>query len=260
MVYNCPTLHLDRIDAVVFDTDDVVVDTARLHSAAWKRTFDDFLHRHGEHTGVLLPPFEPPADYLRAADGQSGIEGVRRFLSNRGISIPEFSTDPAAETVQSLAATKDAWFLEEVRRLRITPYPSTVELLRELRARGTRTAAVSESRNSSQVLAAAGVADLFDVQVDGVDAAVLGLPSRPDPALLLEATRRLGVSPRRSAALTSSLAGVEAAWSGCFEPIMGVDRHGEKSNLYRLGAHVVVADLAELTVSGERQPQVLTHR
>ena len=36
-------LELGRYDAVLFDMDGVVTDTAPVHEAAWKRTFDQFL-------------------------------------------------------------------------------------------------------------------------------------------------------------------------------------------------------------------------
>ena len=40
-----PGLPLDRLDEVVFDTDGVLTDTARVHAAAWARLFDGYLER-----------------------------------------------------------------------------------------------------------------------------------------------------------------------------------------------------------------------
>jgi beta-phosphoglucomutase-like phosphatase (HAD superfamily) len=260
MISHSPTLHLDRVDAVLFDIDDVVVDTTRLHASAWGRVFDEFLRRLGDRTGLELPPFDVPADYQRYGDGRPGAETVRRFLTARGITLPETSPDHDADTIQTLAARKNARFLEELRTSGVRAFQSAVVLLRELRERGVRAAAVSCGRNCAQVLACAHVADLFHIRVDGIDAALAGLPPSPDPAVLLEATHRLGVSPRRTAVITSCPAAVEAAWYGCFEPIVGVDRHGDRSDLYRPGAHVVVKDLEELNLSGRRQQPLLAHR
>jgi beta-phosphoglucomutase-like phosphatase (HAD superfamily) len=260
MSSNSPTLHLDRVDAVLVDADSVVVDTARLHGGAWQKVFDDFLQRHNEHTGLEIPSFDMTADYWRYADGRPGTEAVRSFLTARGITLRETSADRHADTVQSLAARKNARFLEELRQWGVRTFASAVTLLRNLKERGVRTAALSTSRNCAQVLACAHVAGAFDIRVDGIDAALAGLPACPDPGMLLEATHRLGVSPRRSAVMTTAPLMVEAAWNGCFEPIIGVDRRDERSELYRLGAHVVVNDLDELTVSGRRQHQVLAHR
>jgi beta-phosphoglucomutase-like phosphatase (HAD superfamily) len=260
MITQSPTLHLDRIDAVLFDADDVVVDTARLHGLAWRAVFDDFFRRRGQDTGHDLPGFEVPDDYRRYAEGRHGAETVRQFLTARGITLSETSADAASDTVQTLAARKNARFLDEIRKTGVRAFRSAVALLGELRDRGIRTAAVSSSRNCSQVLACAHVADLFTIRVDGVDAALAGLPASPDPAILLEATHRLGVSPRRTAVITSSPPDVEAGWNGCFEPVVGVDRRGDRNELYRLGAHVVVQDLDELSVTGRRPHQLLAHR
>ena len=42
-----PALSLDGLEAVVFDTDGVLTDTASVHAAAWKRLFDHYLRRRG---------------------------------------------------------------------------------------------------------------------------------------------------------------------------------------------------------------------
>lgn len=241
------------------DADDVVVDAERLHAVAWQRTFEEFLRRRTRN-GERVPGFEVPADYLRYAQGRSGTDTVQDFLTARGMSIPIWSTDPEVDTVQSLAARKDLWFVREVRAQGARPFPAAVELLHELRARGIRTATVSWSRSGQQLLASAHVADLFDVILDGIDVAALGLPPSPDPAVLLEATHRLGVTPRRTAVVTGRPAEVAAAWNGSFEPIVAVDRHGRRGELYEAGAHVVVNDLADLMIVGRHHERSLVRR
>ena len=101
-----------------------------------------------------------------------------------------------------------------------------------------------------EVLAAAGVPDLFAVRVDGHVAAELGLPGKPDPAVFLEAARRLGAGPDRTAVVEDALAGVQAGRRGGFALVVGVDRTGHADELRAAGADVVVGDLAELTVEG----------
>ena len=260
MSASSPTLHLGRLDAVLFDIDDVLVDTALLHAAAWQHTLDDYLRRRGAKDGLDLPPFDLPADYLRYAEGRPSAAGVRGFLTARGVSVPEFSANPDDDTVRSLSSRKDDYFLAQVDRVGVSAYASSVELLRELSRRDIRVAAVAAGHTCLRVLEAAGVASLFDLRVDGEDAALLRLPARPDPALLLEATHRLGVSPRRTGVVAGGLAGVEAAWNGCFEPIVAVDRYDHKNAFYQLGAHVVVRDLGELLISGRGRQELLAHR
>jgi trehalose 6-phosphate phosphatase len=66
-----------------------------------------------------------------------------------------------------------------------------VSFVRDARARGVRTAIVSSSQHCAAVLDAAGLTQLFDVRVDGIDLRRLGLAGKPAPDLFLEAARRL---------------------------------------------------------------------
>uniref|UniRef100_UPI00037573A5 HAD family hydrolase n=1 Tax=Nocardiopsis halotolerans TaxID=124252 RepID=UPI00037573A5 len=101
----------------------------------------------------------------------------------------------------------------------------------------------------------AGVDDLFDVRVDGADAARLGLAAKPDPALFLEAARLMGAAPDLAAVAEDALVGVEAAGRGGFGLVVGVDRTGVRREMLDAGAHVVVSDLSELLpVPGPRGP------
>jgi beta-phosphoglucomutase-like phosphatase (HAD superfamily) len=102
------------------------------------------------------------------------------------------------------------------------------------------------------VLAAARIDELFDVHVDGIDAASLGLAGKPDPAMFLEASRRLGVRPARAVVLEDALAGVAAGRAGRFGLVIGVDRTGDREALEAAGAHVVVTDLGVIDVGGAK--------
>jgi len=98
------------------------------------------------------------------------------------------------------------------------------------------------------VLAAAGVRGLFAAQVDGLVARELGLPGKPDPAVFIEAARRIGVTPAHAAVIEDALAGVEAGRRGGFALVVGVDRTGHADALREHGADVVVQDLSEVEV------------
>ncbi|MFC8798042.1 HAD-IA family hydrolase [Promicromonospora sp. NPDC057138] len=122
------------------------------------------------------------------------------------------------------------------------------------RDRGAGIAAVSASRNCGPVLRAAGVDGLVDVRVDGLDAELLGLAGKPDPALFVEAAHRLGVPPGRCALIEDALVGIEAGHRGRFGLVIGVDRHGRISkDMSGRGAHIVVGDLADLDVVGRHE-------
>jgi beta-phosphoglucomutase-like phosphatase (HAD superfamily) len=47
-----------RYDAVVFDMDGVVTDTARTHFTAWKRMFDEHLAQQAESGDRTRQPFD----------------------------------------------------------------------------------------------------------------------------------------------------------------------------------------------------------
>jgi alpha,alpha-trehalase len=249
---------LGAIDAVIFDMDGVVTDTARVHAAAWEELFDAYLAERAPGSA----PFSDH-DYRRYVDGKPRYEGVRSFLASRGITLPDGdpSDPPDRETVCGLGNRKDAAFLDRLHRDGADPYDSTIALVRTMRARGIRTAVISASRNMKEVLASAGVGPLFDAAVDGVEAERLGLPGKPDPAVFLEAARRLGVPPARAAVVEDALAGVEAGRSGGFGLVIGVDRTGHADDLRAAGADIVVADLTEigLGTSVRDLPSALGH-
>ncbi|MFG1710120.1 HAD family hydrolase [Nonomuraea sp. M3C6] len=234
-----PVIDLTRISAVVFDTDGVVTDTARGHAAAWKHVFDAFLRGRSA-------PFDIRDDYLRHVDGRPRLDGIRTFLAARGLTLPEGSPEdePGAPTVHGLGLAKDRIFVAQVDKYGVAAFPSTVGLLHELRRRGARTAAVSASLHGRKLVNSAGVAHLFDLLVDGNDAALMNLPGKPDPALFLEAARRLGLPAAKAAVVESTLPGIEAARKGGFGLVVAVARDG----LPTQGADVVVADLGELSV------------
>ncbi|WP_128378851.1 HAD family hydrolase [Streptomyces cavernae] len=220
--------------AVVFDTDGVITDSARVHAAAWKAAFDAFLPGGR--------PFDARDDYLRYVDGKSRLDGARSFLESRGLR-------PTAEEIRQVAARKEALFTAGLRERGIDAYPGTVRLLRTLRAAGVPLAAASASRHARELLEHAQVRDFFDAVVDGSEAARLSLPGKPDPALFLEAARRLGVPADRATVVEDALAGVEAGRRGGFGLVVGVDRArtpGTRAALLKHGADLVVEDLGEL--------------
>lgn len=242
------TPSLRDLDAVIFDMDGVVTETASVHASAWKKLFDAYLKQLAMATGTDLVPFDISADYQRHVDGKDRYDGVRSFLESRGITLPEGSPadPPGTSSVCAMGNDKDTHFLVDVRENGVQAYDSTVRVLHGLRAEGVKIGLVSASRNAEEVLTGAGVVDLFDARVDGVVAAELNLPGKPDPATFLEAARRLGVEPDRAAVIEDALSGVAAGRAGHFALVVGVARAGQFEALRAAGADVVVADLAEL--------------
>ena len=47
-----------QYDAVLFDLDGVITDTANLHAACWKQMFDGYLETRAAQTGEEFRPFD----------------------------------------------------------------------------------------------------------------------------------------------------------------------------------------------------------
>ncbi|MDJ1135492.1 HAD family hydrolase [Streptomyces iconiensis] len=244
---------LSEVRAVVFDTDGVLLDSARVHASAWKEAFDAFLQAAGPPGDTPAVPFRPFSadDYRLRVDGKSRLDGAAAFLASRGIELPAGMPDdpPGDRTVAAIAARKEELLVDRLRTHGVEVWPGTPRLLRALARSEIPCAAVSASRHARELLTTAGLMGLLGTVVDGGEAALLHLPGKPDPALFLEAASRLGVPPERSAVVEDALAGVEAGRRGGFRPVVGVDRTAgpiSSSDLRAHGADLVVRDLAEL--------------
>ena len=238
------TLSPASLDAVVFDLDGVITDTAQVHRIAWKHMFDEFLAEIDD----AQAPFSVD-DYLRYVDGRPRYDGVATFLAARGIELEwgDPADPPQRRTVCGLGNRKNAAFLG-VLSDGVEVFDTSVALVDALRTAGIRVAIMSSSRNAERVLEVAGLRDLFDVVVDGRVAAAEGLPGKPDPTMFLVAAARVGAEPGRAAVVEDAVAGVEAGRRGDFRLVIGVDRDANAQALSAAGADVVVRDLAELVV------------
>ncbi len=238
----------DGITACLFDMDGVLTQTATLHAVAWKQAFDAYMRRRAARTGEPFRPFDAAADYDEYVDGKPRSDGVRSFLRSRGITLPpgSASDSAAAETVAGLASRKNEIVLRLIREYGVEAYPGSVRFVHVARGAGLRTAVVSSSEHCREVLEAAGIADLFDVRVDGTTIERDRLNGKPSPDAFLAAARELGVEPAAGAVFEDALAGVAAGRAGHFGYVVGVDRARHAVALRRHGADVVVADLVEL--------------
>jgi beta-phosphoglucomutase family hydrolase len=236
------------VTACLFDLDGVLTQTAKVHAAAWKRMFDDYLRRRAASAGEAFVPFDPLRDYDEYVDGKPRDDGVRSFLASRGIQLPEGGADdpPGADTIHGLGNRKNEILLELIHAEGVQPYEGSVRYVEAARAAGLRRAVVSSSTNCRDVLAAAGIADLFEEVVDGVVAEREHLHGKPAPDTFLAGARALGVEPPHAAVFEDALAGVEAGRAGGFGCVVGVNRVGQAEALRAHGADVVVDDLAEL--------------
>jgi beta-phosphoglucomutase family hydrolase len=247
--YIGPVLGLPpHVTACLFDLDGVLTQTALVHNAAWKQTFDAFLQTWSEQHGQPFVPFDSGADYHDYVDGRARADGVRTFLASRGITLPEGSPGdgPDAETVNGLGNRKNRLVLEKIAAGAVQVYPGSVDYLRAAKEQGLRRAVVSASANCKDVLEAAGIADLIEERGDGVVAREQNLPGKPAPDTFLYAARLLDTPPENCAVFEDALAGVAAGRAGNFGIVVGVDRVGQAEALSANGADIVVQDLSDL--------------
>jgi beta-phosphoglucomutase len=176
-----------RLEAVVFDLDGVITDTAEHHFRAWQRLAAE----------VSLPFDRELNERLK---GVSRMESLQIILDNAG-------ETPSLEDKVRLADRKNAYFRELIEQ--VTPadlLPGIGELLADLRARGIRTAIASMSHNVWDVVERLGIRELVDVIVDPA-ALVKG---KPDPEIFLSAAEQLGVRFEDCAGIEDAKAGIEA--------------------------------------------------
>ena len=232
-------------EAVLFDLDGVITPTAVVHMRAWSDMFNAFLDSW-EGDGDTAPYSD--VDYFAHVDGKPRYDGVRDFLSSRGIELPEGSPEdpPEAETVCGLGNRKNGAFNAVLARDGVTAYPGSVQLLDHLRALGTPLGVVSSSANAPAVLEAAGLLDRFATVVSGAVATELGLAGKPAPDTFVHAARELDAAVERSVVLEDAVSGVRAGSAGGFGLVVGVDRGAGQHALKDAGAGIVVSDLAEL--------------
>lgn len=234
--------------ACLFDLDGVLTKTAKVHAAAWKQMFDEFLRAYAEQTGTPYKPFDAERDYDEFVDGKPRLDGTRDFLAARKIALPEGTQDdpPGTHSVQGLSNRKNDLVLTRIRTDGVEVYPGSVDYVREVRAHGLRTAVVSSSTNTIDVLQCTGLTDCFDARIDGVVARERHLAGKPAPDTFLAGAAELGATPDTAAVFEDALAGVAAGHAGRFARVVGVDRVGQADQLRAHGADIVVTDLSEL--------------
>jgi beta-phosphoglucomutase family hydrolase len=232
-----------EVSACLFDLDGVLTDTASVHRKAWKATFDPLLADRG------LQPFTE-IDYDDYVDGKPRADGVRDFLSSRGITLPEGDDNdpPGAATVYGIGNRKNDLLLDRIRTDGVEVYDGSRRYLRAARERGLRRVVVSSSANTADVLRVTGLDQLVEGRVDGNTLKAEGLRGKPAPDSFLAGARLLGVDAAQAVVFEDALAGVQAGRDGRFGFVVGVNRldddHGTALKAH--GASVVVRDLAEL--------------
>ena len=234
----------ESITTCLFDLDGVLTDTASVHRAAWKTTFDAYLAEH--HPDQT--PFDAERDYLDHVDGKPREAGVRDFLASRGLTLPDGSRcdAPGTQTVWGIGNLKNEAVIETIRRDGVTVYDGSRRYLEAAREAGLRRIVVSSSANTATVLDVTGLAEFIEGRIDGVTLAEQHIAGKPAPDSFLAGAKLAGARPNQAAVFEDALSGVEAGRAGSFGYVIGVDRVGQGDALLAHGADVVVTDLGGL--------------
>jgi beta-phosphoglucomutase len=200
----------------IFDLDGVITDTVPLHFKAWKRMFSEY----GKEFN-----FE---DYKAKVDGIPRYDGARAILN-----------DLNEEEIKKAADKKQEYFLELIEKEDIPYYPSSIDLIKELKTYDKKIAIASSSRNCKKILQKIGIIGLADAIVDGHDIT----RGKPDPQIFQLAAERLKLKEGECVVFEDAVLGVEAAKNAHMYCI-GIDRYHNPQRLKR--ADLVVDDLSKI--------------
>ncbi len=185
-----------EFDAVIFDMDGVITDTASVHATAWKQTFDTYLRGR---ESLFRQPFTEftAADYLAYVDGRPRYKGVQAFLDSRRIHLELGRSDdaPGRETICGLGNRKDSVF-NQLLEHGVKTFASSIALVKDLRRNGIKVGLATSSKNGVAILSATRTTDLFDTVVDGNVSERLGLKGKPEPDIFTTASDNMRVSLR----------------------------------------------------------------
>ena len=229
-----------RVRGCVFELEGILAPSTGLHAAAWQETLDEFLARHHKDAHGRFDPWRgfETRDYDRYFRGRLRTDGLQRFLSSRGIRVPD--DGPGDDTASALAARKNEVLRRLLRQQGVRAYAGAVRFLELAHEARLARAIVSASANSPEIVERAGLLGLVDAIVDGNTMVAERLRPKPAPDAILAACRRLDLAPAETASFETTTAGIAAGRAAGVERVIGVGP-GPLA-----GADRVVTELAEL--------------
>lgn len=189
------------IEAVVFDLDGVITDTAHFHYLAWKQL--------AEELGIVID--EVFNERLKGVSRMDSLEIILKE-GNR-------QNDFTLAEKEEMADKKNHHYCDLLKQL--TPndaLPGILELISHIKAEGIPVGLASVSKNAGTVLKALALEGAFDYIADAAKIK----KSKPDPEIFLTACKGLWASPKRSIGIEDAQAGIEAInASGMFSVAVG---------------------------------------
>jgi beta-phosphoglucomutase len=176
------------IQAVIFDLDGVIVDTAHYHFIAWKRLAKELGIHFTDHENEQLK-------------GVSRMRSLEIILELGNLRLSQ-------EEMERLATKKNQWFVGYINAMKPDEiFPGVKELIQDIRSQRIKVALASSSKNADTVLDLLNIRSLFDAIVDGT----MITHTKPDPEIFLLAAKKLNIPPSQCLVFEDAEAGVEAA-------------------------------------------------
>ncbi|TFG59211.1 MAG: beta-phosphoglucomutase, partial [Spirochaetales bacterium] len=176
-----------KLEAVIFDLDGVITDTAEFHYLAWKKIADE-----------LGLPFDRELNHR--------LRGIGR-MESLAVIIENARADISGERRAELAARKNGYYREYLETLTPEDLLAGIEdLLEDLKKDGVKTALASASKNAQLVLSKLKAGGLFDTVIDAGRITV----GKPDPEIFLKAAELLETPCRNCAGIEDAQAGIDA--------------------------------------------------
>lgn len=214
---------MKKLDAVIFDLDGVITDTAHYHFLAWRNLANDL--------GI-----EFTEEFNEQLKGISRDESLEKILIKGN-----FQEKYSLEEKKELATKKNNEYIELLKN--VTPkdiLPGIDIFLKELKENNVKIALASASKNAPFILDALEISDLFNCIVDPESIA----KGKPAPDIFLKACELLGVEPKNCIGVEDAVAGINSINDAKMFSI-GV---GTPSEMSKAGANVVVEDTKELSI------------
>jgi beta-phosphoglucomutase family hydrolase len=211
---------MPEIEAVIWDMDGVIADTAPYHLSAWQEIFgkrgvkftvEDFRHSFGRRNDTI----------------------IRKTLGEK----------TAQDEIEAIAGEKEATFRRMIGQ-KIRPLPGAVELLQSLKQNGVKMALASSTpiENIRLITGSLGIANCFQAIVTGHDVT----EGKPRPEVFLLAAQRLGVKPGNCVVIEDAVAGVTAAKRAGMHCVAVTSTHSRQS---LKEADLIVKTLEEISIN-----------
>jgi beta-phosphoglucomutase family hydrolase len=192
-----------HLEAVLWDMDGVIADTADYHYNAWREVLAE--------RGVALTK----ADFMKLF-GQRHDTIIKFALGDK----------VSPEEISSISDTKQAIYRRNITQ-NIVPLPGAVALIKSLNKNHIKTAIASSAvrANIDVILQGLGIEKDFQAIVHGTEVA----EGKPSPLVFQLAAKKLGVLPANCVVIEDAIAGVAAAKRAGMKCVAVTNSHPSQS-------------------------------